>query len=121
MQWSQVEAKIRANIIPGSKGVLKCDGVGRRPVISNTAKRIGMRTGVNTQNTKAITYEMLEHAFRVLQSRGRYDSSDFRSRFAREYKAAPCRYSMTGGVFVELGIAKIVRNGGEGDCYYIKI
>ena len=120
MQWSQVEKRIRSLIVPGSKGVLKCDGTERRLITSNTSKKIGMRTGVKTRNTKAITYEMLEYAFNLLQTKTRFDSSDFRSRFADEYENAPCRYSMTGGVLVEVGVAKIMPSEVDGGCYYLK-
>jgi hypothetical protein len=77
-----------------------------------------MRTG--KRQSKAITYEMIEYAFDVLQRTGRFDSRDFRSRFAAEYAAAPCRYSMTGGVLVEVGVATIVPGEGDEECHYLK-
>ena len=120
LNWPQVEQRIRAHITPGSKGVLKCAGVERRPVTSNTVQKIGMRTGTSTRQTKAITYEMLRHAFHVLQLKGRFDSRDFRSKFAAEYEAAPCRYSMTGGVLVEIGAATLIPSDGDEECYYLK-
>jgi hypothetical protein len=107
MKWSEAEARIRVQIIAGSTAILKCDGIGRRPVTSNTAVTIGMRTGVATQQTKAITYCMLRHAFEVLQTKGRFDSVDFRLEFEKEYIAGPCRYSMTGGILVEIEAATL--------------
>jgi len=79
-----------------------------------------MRTGATTKHTKAITYRMLRHAFDVLQTNGRFDSGDFRLKFDAEYKSAPCRYSMTGGVLVEIEAATLVPGHGEEGCYYVK-
>lgn len=121
MNWSEAEKKIQARVIAGSTSVLKCDGVERRPVTSNNGKKIGMRTGAMTQNTKAITYEMLRYAFEVLQTKGKYDCRDFGSRFGVEYRAAPCRYSMTGGVLVEIGVATLVLGEGEEGCHYLRV
>ena len=120
MDWSQVERKIRADIIPGTTGVLKCDGIERRTVTSNAGAGIGMRTGVRTGQTKAIKYPMLRLAFESLDLRGRFDLDDFKSRFASEYSAAPCRYSMTGGVLIEIGLAKLVRSSRGEECHYLK-
>ena len=119
MKWPEAEARIRVQIIAGSTAILKCDGVRRRPVTSNTAVSIGMQTGVTTKQTKTITYRMLRHAFEVLQTKGRFDSGDFRLKFENEYIAAPCRYSMTGGILVEIEAATLVRGLSEG-CYYLK-
>lgn len=120
MRWPQVEQRIKAQVVVGSTGILKCDGIERRLVTSNNGQRIGMRTGVATRHTKAISYEMLRHAFDTLQARGRFDSADFRARFGAEYRAAPCRYSMTGGVLVEVGAAILVPAEDEEGCHYLK-
>lgn len=120
MTWQQAEALIRTKILPGGRGVLKCDGVERRPVTSHSNSTIGMRTGVTTKQTKAITYQMLRHAFDTLDKQGHFDSADFRSKFDNQYRAAPCRYSMTGGVLVEIGVAKLVQSDGPNGCYYVK-
>ncbi len=120
MRWSQVEQRIKTHVVVGSTAVLKCDGVERRMVTSNNGQRIGMRTGVATRHTKAISYEMLRHAFDALQAQGKFDSADFRARFGAEYRSAPCRYSMTGGVLVEVGVAILVPGDGEEGCHYLK-
>ena len=119
LNWSEAERRIRKQVVPGTTAVLKCDGVERRKVTSNRTDRIGMRTGVSTNQTKTISYDMLCHAFETLQATGRFDSEDFRRKFAKKYEAAPCRYSMTGGVLVEVGLAKLVAGRGEDACYYV--
>jgi hypothetical protein len=119
MNWAKVELLIRKRIIPRETEVLKCDGVERRQVTSNRGDKIGMRTGVTSFQTKAISYEMLCYAFETLQTTGRFDSRAFRSKFSEEYAAAPCRYSMTGGVLVEVGVATLVAGDSEDGCYYL--
>ena len=79
-----------------------------------------MRTEVATRNTKAITYEMLRHGLELLQKTGRFDSKGFRIKFDDEYVAAPCRFSMTGGVLVEIGVATLSTGKGEEGCWYSK-
>lgn len=120
MKWSQVAQRIRTQVVAGRTSVLKCDGIERRAVTSNTGQRIGMRTGVATRHTKAITYDMLRYGFEVLQARGKFDSADFRAKFSTEYQAAPCRYSTTGGVLVEVGVAILVPGDAEERCHYLK-
>lgn len=118
--WSELEKRIEKEIGPNYTCILKCDGVGRRRVISNKNRKIGMQTGSTPNQTKAITYGMLEYAFNTLMSKGHFDSGDFRSQFEAKYKAGPCRFSMTGGVLVELGVADIIPAENEEDCYYIR-
>jgi len=120
MDWSEAERRIRRQIVPAS-AVLKCDGIERRKIVSNGTDRITIRTGVSTSQTKTISYEMLKHAFDVLETTGRFDSAAFRRKFQREYAAAPCRYSMTGGVLVEVGVAEIEPGRSEGRCRYIAV
>ena len=115
--WPDVRRRITATIRPG-RSVLKCDGIGRRPVTGNDSRTVSIRTGVKTTQTKTISYEMLEHAVAVLNQTGRLTSADFRGRFGREYTAAPCRFSMTGGVLVEVGVATLVPGKREGSCIY---
>lgn len=107
MTWQEIEHRLHLEIRPGSSSILKADGRERRTVTSNRGRRIGMRTGVTTKQTKAIDYDMIRDAFETLMLRGRFDSADFRRRFRRAYDAAPCRFSMTGGVLVELGLASL--------------
>ena len=79
-----------------------------------------MQTGAKSSQTKAITYSMIRYAFDTLSTKGSFDSTDFRVRFKAEYVAAPCRFSMTGGVLVELGLADLVPTSNEGVCRYVK-
>lgn len=119
MNWTEALRLIRDRIQAGETRILKCDGVARRLVTAHRDSKISMRTGVQTAQQKAITYEMLEFALGRIQSTGRFTSDDFRDRFGREYKAAPCRYSMTGGVLVEIGVARLVPGDGD-SCIYLR-
>ena len=73
MAWPDVRRRITA-VLPG-RAILKCDGIGSRPVTSNDSAAISMRTGVKTAQTKAISYEMLEYALAVLNQTGRFTSA----------------------------------------------
>jgi hypothetical protein len=121
MAWKIVEQKIKSRIIPQKTRILKCDGASRRLVVSNDGLRIGMQTGVQTAQTKAITYDMIKNAYETLIRKGRFDSSDFRKKYQNEYESAPCRYSMVGGVLVELEVARLISVGSRRSCHYIKI
>ena len=79
-----------------------------------------MRTGVNTDQSKTVTYEMIEYAYETLIRTGRFDSANFRARFKDQYAAGPCRFSMTGGILVELGIAEIEPSEDQTTCSYVK-
>lgn len=116
MAWPDVRRRLKT-LGPG-RAILKCDGVGNRQIMNNDSEAISIRTGVKTTQTKAISYEMLEYAFEVLNQTGRFTSADFRRRFGQEYAAAPCRFSMTGGVLVEIGAARLVLGKREGGCAY---
>jgi len=118
--WSELERRIEREIKQDSSRILKCNGIERRRVTSNNNHKIGMQTGSRPNQTKAITYEMVEFAFNTLLSKGRFDSKDFRKRFDAKYRAGPCRFSMTGGILVELGVAKIVPAEKEEDCCYMR-
>lgn len=121
MTWNTIEQKLKSNIIPKRTKILKSDGTGRRLVVSNDGAKIGMETGVQTTQTKAITYDMIKNAYETLIGKGRFDSSDFRKKYRSEYEAGPCRYSMVGGVLVELGVARLMSAGSKRSCYYLKI
>jgi len=108
MNWQQLEQRIKNEIEPGRTAILKSNGDERRIVTSNDGRTIRMRTGVETDSDKAISYEMIKSAFETLIEKGKFDSVDFRAQFSKEYRNAPCRYSMTGGVLVELGVAQRV-------------
>lgn len=120
MTWQELQHRIQLEIRPNHSSILKSDGVERRPVTSNNGNKIGMRTGVKSPQSKAITYEMIRYAFEVLSAKGRFDSEDFRIHFNREYEAAPCRFSMTGGILVELGLATILPSQDDERCCYTK-
>ena len=120
MTWNIIEQEIRTRIKPNTTTILKCDGTGRRLVVSNDGVRIGMETGVQTHQTKAITYSMIKYAYDTLTRKGRFDSSDFQKDYKGKYRAAPCRYSMIGGVLVELGVARLTSVGSSRSCYYTK-
>jgi hypothetical protein len=118
MNWSDAERMIQTTIIAGSTKILKCNGRERRAVTSNDGTKIGMRTGATTTQSKAISYEMLRHALEILQKKGTFDSTDFKQKFEEAYERGPCRYSMTGGVLVEIGAATLVSNEDESSCTY---
>ena len=105
MTWDELEKRIKAEIRPKESAILKADGDERRPVVSNDGQEIGMRTGRKTDSVHTISYAMIQYALETLAQTGRFDSNDFRRRFASEYKNASCRYTMTGGVLVELRVA----------------
>jgi len=118
MNWQELNQRIRVEIQPGHQGILKCKGNKRRPIISNDGHKIAMRTGVTTNTVHTISYRMIRYAFEKLSKNGTFDSADFRARFRREYQNATCRYSMVGGVLVEMGIAQ--RHPAGNSCYYTK-
>lgn len=120
MNWQELEKRVQTEIRPHRSRILKADGKGRRLVTSNRGRKIGMRTGVKTSQSKAITYDMIKYAFETLSTKGSFDSTDFCACFNDEYDAAPCRFSMTGGILVELDVAKIVPSANEETCHYTK-
>ena len=117
--WVELAQRIKTEIQQERSAILKSDGDERRPVILNDGQEIGMRTGRTTQAVHTISYDMIRFAFETLSKTGKFDSDDFRSRFASEYGIATCRYSMTGGVLVELGVAVRVITG-RNRCYYVR-
>ena len=117
MNWQELRQRIQTEIQPGHRGILKCRGNERRPIISNNGNEIVMRTGVKTGNLHSISYEMIQYAFDKLSKKEHFDSEYFRARFSSEYEDATCRYSMTGGVLVEMGIAQRYPIG-PNSCYY---
>jgi len=119
MTWQTVERRIKNTIVPPNISILKCNGKDRRRVVSNNGNNISMKTGVKTAQTKAITYSMIKYAYNTLISKKCFDSNNFRYKFQSEYDAGPCRYSMVGGILVELGIARQIAKGQS--CYYEKI
>lgn len=119
MTWDELEKRIKAEIRPKESAILKADGDERRPVVSNDGQEIGMRTGRKTDSVHTISYAMIQYAFETLVKAGRFDSKDFRDCFPSEYDNATCRYTMTGGVLVELGIADRVITAKK-RCHYMR-
>lgn len=118
MTWPEAERLIREKVIPGHAAILKCEGSERRPVTANEAGEIRIDCGRAARQIKTITYSMIRHAFEELQLRGGFDSPAFRKKFLKEYKEGTCRYSMTGGVLVEVGLATRVPGPRKGSCHY---
>ncbi len=118
MNWTEVEINIRRKIKPGSQGILKCLGNVRRPIISNDGNIIRIKTGIKSNRTKTISYEMIQFAFNRIIENEKFDSQYFRSRFSKEYKNGSCIYSIVGGVLVEMGVAQ--RHPKGNSCYYTK-
>ena len=103
--WQELKKRIQTEIRLGKTCIPYRKGC--RLVTSNDGLSIGMRTG--EKDTKAIPYEMVKWAFDTLSNKKSFDSKDFCARFGcAYYKSAPCRFSMTGGVLVELGLANMV-------------
>lgn len=104
----ELKQRILKEIQPGKTRILKTDG-GRRPVTANDGERVTMRVGVKTNATKTTTIDMVKFAYDTTRNRGRFDSSDFNTRFPRQYSSGPCIYSMTGGLLVELDLATLMK------------
>lgn len=78
-----------------------------------------MRTGVRTNNAKSITYEMIKFAFEKITSGEDFDSSYYQKRYFKEYQNGQCRFSMIGGILVEMGEAERIPFG-TNSCVYRK-
>jgi len=116
--WEEVAEQIQRKLTPRHRGILKCQGDDRRDIVSNDGRTISMRTGVETNATKSITYQMIKHAFDRLKAGCVFDSLYFRKRYFREYRnRGSCLYSMVGGVLVELKLADRLPKDGK-SCYY---
>lgn len=116
MKWEELKKQIQTELTPNHRGVLKCKCDERRLIVSNDGEKIVMRTGIKTETSYSITYGMIRYAFEKLARNEVFDSPYFRKRFDKEYKNAPCRYSMTGGVLVAMGVAN--RHPTGRGCYY---
>ena len=115
--WKQVEKRIR-ELDSQHEGILKCQGNDRRKIISNDGKTIRMYVGKNnTKPSKPITYNMIKYAFNRLRAGCVFDAPYFLMCYDQEYRNGPCRYSMVGGVLVELKLADRFPKGGR-SCYY---
>lgn len=119
MNWDKLEEKIRTEIQPDHRGILKCRGDERRHIVSNRGDEIVMRTGVKTDAAKAITYEMIRFAYNKIVSGEDFDSVSYQQRYPKEYKDGQCRYSIVGGILVEMGEAERIPFG-TNSCVYRK-
>lgn len=119
MNFQRIERRLRQDIQPGRTRIVKADGTTSRLVTSNDGSKIAVVTGVRTRQTKSVTYDMIRFAYEQLVSTGSFNSRIFREKFDAEYLAAPCRYSVTGGILVELGIAELVPSRRGSPCRYI--
>ncbi len=111
MTWQKAENKIRSEIRHGHRDILKCRGNERRSVVSNNGREIVIRTGVRIDKTKSVTYEMIKYAFEKIASDEDFDSIYFQKRYSREYQDGQCRYSVVGGILVEIGEAERIPFG----------
>ncbi len=118
--WEEVAERIQIELTPEHHGILKCQGEDRRKIVSNDGQTIKMYTGKNnTKPPKPITYEMIKYAFDRLKAGRVFDSPYFQKQYRKEYKSGPCRYSMVGGVLVELKLADR-HPAPHRSCYYVK-
>jgi hypothetical protein len=116
MTWNQLQQRIQSQIKPDHRGILKCRGNERRAIVSNNGQKIVMIKGKITRQSASISYEMIRYAFAIIIKSKKFDSKDFRAKFPKKYASADCRYSMTGGVLVEMGVGIRVKSGNG--CYY---
>jgi hypothetical protein len=119
MTWQQLEKRILSEIQPSHRGILKCRGNERRPIVSNGGNEIVIRTGVKTNNVKPITYEMIKFAYEKIDSGEDFDSTYYQKRYPKEYHDGPCRYSIIGGILFEMGEAERIPFG-TNSCVYRK-
>jgi hypothetical protein len=117
LNWQQLQERIVREIQPNHQGILKCKGDERRAILSNNGDKIVIRTGVETTATKNISFEMIHFAFDKLMKREDFDSAYYRTRFEKEYKDGQCRYSIVGGILIEMDIAERHPKG-KNSCVY---
>ncbi len=119
--WKEVEKRIKSKLTPQHRGILTYHGNARRKIVSNDGQIIRMWTGKNnTKPIKPITYQMIKYAFDRLRGGCIFNSPYFRLSYEREYRNGSCRYSMVGGILVELKLATRHRIGKK-SCYYVPI
>jgi len=117
--WEEVEKEIqKLNSI--HRGILECRGNARREIVKNDGRTISMWMTKKQKSKKSITYQMIKYAFDRLRGGCIFNSPYFRLSYEREYLSGSCRYSMVGGILVELGLATR-HNTGRNSCYYVPI
>ncbi len=119
MTWQQLKERILTEIQPSHQGILKCRGDKRRSIVSNDGNKILIKTGVKPNTAKPITYEMIKFAYDKISSGEDFDSAYYQNRYANEYHNGPCRYSIVGGILVEMAEAERIPFGGN-SCIYRK-
>lgn len=107
--WDKVKKDIQ-KLNSEHDGILKCRGDKRRDIISTDDQGIRIKTGVKSKTTKLIPYDMIKYGFDRLKAGCIFDSPCFHE----EYPGNDCRYSIVGGILVELGLADRI------PCYYVK-
>lgn len=86
MTWQQLEIRIRTEIQPSHRYILKYRGNDWRLIVSNTGNEIYIMTGTETDNAKQITYEMIKYAYKKIVKGEDFDSAYFQKRYLKEYK-----------------------------------
>ena len=119
MTWQQLKKRIQTEIQPNHQGILKCRDDERRSIVSNDGNKIRIRTGVKTDAAKSITYDMIKFAYEKISSGEDFDSACYQNRYPNEYNNGPCRYSIVGGILVEMGEARRIPFG-VNSCIYRK-
>ena len=110
MTWEEISKRIDKEIKVGSK-VPKANGRFRL-VTKKIGTIIYIQTGIETKAEKYITKEMLQYAYDTIQSGKAFTSGGLKSSFPDEYSQGGCVFSMTGGIFELLGMAKYYRGIG---------
>ena len=120
MDRLEFERRLR-DLCPGSCHPLKCRGDERREIVNNDIDdhTITVRTGVETDAKKYVSYEMMRFAFNKIMKGERFESKSFRAKFPDEYKKGACIYSTVGGILVEWKLADRYPCGSR-SCYYEK-
>ena len=117
MMWVEIKQEIYTTLQPGHRGILKCRGEDRRAIKCNNGKIISLQTGKTSY--KSITYEMIRYAVNNLYTYGEFNSVIYRNAYPSDYKNATCRYSMIGGILIEVEIAERIYYGNN-SCIYIQ-
>ena len=110
MTWEEISKRIDNEIEIGSR-IPKTDG-GYRMITGKVGPKIYIQVGIETEVKKCVTKEMLRYAYENLNSGKPFTSSGLKSNFPDEYSQGGCVFSMTGGIFESLGIAKYRRGIG---------
>jgi hypothetical protein len=116
----EFERKLR-DLKPGACRPKKCCGDERRDIVKNDidGQTITVRTGVETEAKKKVSYDMMRFAFGKITNGERFESGSFRKQFRDQYRNGACIYSTVGGILVEWKLADRFPCDGN-SCYYEK-